>query len=243
VDGEIVRDTPSVGVAAGRAKDVELVIGATIDEMRLFPDPRADALSADEMTRWLNLGLRTRMAAEPPDGAAAELLANYQQRHDGGARPTGSDIWSAIQTDGLMRLPIERIAEAQSEYAATYMYQFAWQPNHATRDVGAFHAIDLPFAFDSFDAASKTQTWGEFLGVDDDGRRLGRIIRSAWAAFAATGDPTTAATGPWAPYDARARTAMVFDTTSGAVNDPLGQERAWWEGLWHPDCVPAAVPL
>ncbi len=243
VDDDIVRETPSVGFAAGRAKDVELVIGATVDEMRLFPDPRADALSVQDMTRWLHGGLRTRMAAEPPEGAAAALLAHYQARHAGTSRSSGSDVWAAIQTDGLMRLPIERIAEAQSEHRETFMYQFAWQPHHATRDVGAFHAIDLPFAFDSFDSASTSQTWGEFLGVDEAGRRLGHRIRSAWAAFAATGDPTTDETGPWAPYDVRSRTAMVFDTTPGAVDDPLGTERGWWDGLWHPDCVPAAVPL
>ena len=181
------------------------MIGATVDEMRLFPDPRADAPSTEDMTRWLHGGLRTRMAAEPSDGTAAELLGHYQRRHSGTSRSSGSDVWSAIQTDGLMRLPIERIAEAQSEHRATFMYQFAWQPHHPTRDVGAFHAIDLPFAFDSFDSASATQTWAEFLGIDDDGRRLGHTIRSAWAAFAATGDPTTAETGPWAPYDVRAR--------------------------------------
>lgn len=243
VDGEMVRETPSVGVAAGRAKDVELVIGSTVDEMRLFPDPRADSLSTDDMVRWLHGGLRTRMAGEPPEGVAAELLAHYRERHAGSSRPSGSDIWSAVQTDGLMRLPIERIAEAQSEHAPTFVYQFAWQPHHATRDVGAFHAIDLPFAFDSFDAASKTETWGEFLGVDEAGRRLGRAIRSSWAAFAATGDPTTADTGPWAPYDVRSRTTMSFDVRSGAVQDPLGAERGWWAGLWSPDCVPAAVPI
>ena len=118
------------------------------------------------------------MAAEPEPGVAAALLEHYEERHAGTARSAGSDVWAAVQTDGLMRLPIERIAAAQSAHRTTFMYQLAWQPHHATRDVGAFHAVDLPFVFDTFDSESRGDTWGEFLGVDEAGRELGRTIRT-----------------------------------------------------------------
>jgi para-nitrobenzyl esterase len=246
VDGDIVPETPSVGFANGRAADVDLVIGATTDEMRLFPDVRADTLGADEMARWLDGFLTSRLGGQPPQpGVAADLLAHYIDRHDGSSRAAGSDVWAAVQTDGAMRLPIERIAEAQSAHnPRTFLYQLAYQPHHATRDVGAFHAIDLPFVFDTFDSESAGPTWGEFLGIDDAGRELGRVIRTAWAAFAATGDPSSEATGKWPAYETTGRrAAMIFDTTSGVLDDPLGAERRWWAGLWDPTCRPAAVPI
>lgn len=243
IDGDLVPVTPSVGFAAGRAADVDLVIGTTADEMRLFPDVRADALDSDGMSRWLEQGLRTRMAAEPGAGVAAALLAHYEQRHRGTSRAAGSDVWAAVQTDGLMRLPIERIAAAQCAHRPTFAYQLTYQPHHATRDVGAFHAIDLPFVFDTFDAASDGATWGDFLGIDAAGRALGATMRSAWAAFAATGRPAVEGASPWPAYDTDRRPTMLFDTTSAAVDDPMSAERGWWEGLWHPDCRPAAVPV
>jgi para-nitrobenzyl esterase len=244
IDGEIVPATPSVAVANGAAADVDLLIGTTVDEMRLFPDVRADTLGSADMAGWLTQGLRTRLAAEPGEGVAAALLAHYERRHAGTSRSSGSDIWAAVQTDGLMRLPIERIAAAQSGHRpATFAYQLAYQPHHASRDVGAFHAIDLPFVFDSFDAASAGDTWGEFLGIDDAGRALGRTMRTAWAAFAATGDPAVDGASPWPRYDTERRPTMIFDVVSAAVDDPMAAERGWWDGLWHPDCRPAAVPM
>jgi para-nitrobenzyl esterase len=192
----------------------------------------------------LTQGLRTRLAAEPGEGVAAALLAHYERRHAGTSRSAGSDVWAAVQTDGLMRLPIERIAAAQSGHrAATFAYQLAYQPHHASRDVGAFHAIDLPFVFDSFDAVSAGDTWGVFLGIDDAGRALGRTMRTAWAAFAATGDPAVDGASPWPRYDTERRPTMIFDVASAAVDDPMAAERGWWDGLWHPDCRPAAVPV
>ena len=78
--------------------------------------------------------------------------------------------------------------------------------------------------------------------MDEGGRKLGRAVRSAWAAFAATGDPSGGDLGPWPRYEPAARPTMVLDERSRVVDDPLATERSWWTGLWDAAARPAGVP-
>jgi para-nitrobenzyl esterase len=50
-------------------------------------------------------------------------------------------------------------------------------------------------------------------------------LRQAWAAVAATGDPSTRR-APWPPYEPRRRAVMVFDRDTRVVDDPDGPVRA-----------------
>jgi para-nitrobenzyl esterase len=238
VDGALVSTTPALALAAGAASDVPLLIGYAADEMRLFPDPRADELDEDGLTAWVRSSLTHRMGRDPGDEPARALLQAYVTSSSG-TRSRGSDHWAAIQTDGIMRQPVVRVADARSRAAPTYVYQFDWQARPASgTDFGAFHAIDLPFVFDAFDVDG----WDAFVGVDARGTALGHAMRSAWRAFAATGDPSGGALGTWPPYDQESRRTMILDATSGVIGDPLARERSWWEGLWDPSCRPAGVP-
>ena len=71
VDDELVTATPSTAIAAGAAADVALLIGYTADEMRLFPDPRADEL---DRARPDDLGA---VVPDVPDGSRS------RRRHRG----------------------------------------------------------------------------------------------------------------------------------------------------------------
>jgi para-nitrobenzyl esterase len=238
IDGELVPASPSVAIGGGAASGVDLVLGYTADEMRLFPDPRADDLGEGGLTAWVRSYLTYRMGRDPGDGVAGALVRSYVTAMSGTSRSKGSDHWAAITTDGIMRQPVLRVADSRAAATArTYVYQFDWQSRRPGHDLGAFHAIELPFVFDAFDVDG----WDSFVGVDDAGRRLASAMRSAWAAFAATGDPSGAALGSWPPYDA-SRHTMVLNEQCRVVDDPLAAERGWWDGLWDRACRPAAVP-
>jgi len=257
VDDQLVPASPSVAIAAGGAADVDLLIGYTTDELRLFPDPRADGLDDAGLTRWTRDYLASRLGvnADEAEGAslessAAQLVAHYRRTPSSTSRSKGSDVWAAIQTDGTMRQPVIRLADSrqtvgQAGRRNTFVYQFGWQARRPDDDPGAFHAIDLPFTFDSFDVDG----WGQFVGIDDTGRWIGRQIRDAWARFAATGDPS-AADIPWPAWNSTERSTMVFGGSDigggpaeqcGVVGDPLGTQREWWRGLWQPTCRPPGV--
>ena len=238
VDDVFVTESPSVALAAGAAGDVALLVGCTSDEMRLFPDPRADALDPSGLSGWVRGYLTNRMRSDPGEEAADRLAAAYLADAAGTARAKGSDVWAAISADGIMREPMLRVAEARRGPAKTFVYQFNWQARNVARDLGAFHAIDLPFVFDAFDVDG----WGEFIGADDSACRLGAAIRTAWAAFAADADPSGGALGEWPPYEAASRCTMVLDTSCALVADPALDQRVRWVGLWNPGCRPATVP-
>jgi para-nitrobenzyl esterase len=237
VDADLVPASPSTAIAGGAAHGVDLILGYTADEMRLFPDPRADELDEAGLTRWVRSYLTYRMGRDPGDAAASALVGSYGKAMGATSRSKGSDLWAAITTDGIMRQPILRVADSRAGSAPTFVYQFDWQSRRPGVDLGAFHAIELPFVFDAFDVDG----WDAFVGVDAAGRELARGIRSAWAAFAGTGDPSTAALGPW-PRFGPGRATMVLDERPGAVEDPLAAERGWWDGLWVPACRPSPVP-
>jgi para-nitrobenzyl esterase len=238
VDDALLSATPSVAFANGAAEEVALLIGYTAHEMRLFPDPRADDLSEDDLAAWVRSYLTFRMGRDPGASTSRQLLRSYLTSMSGTARAKGSDHWAAIQTDGIMRQPIIRLADSRGPAAATFVYQFDWQARRPADDLGAFHAIELPFVFDAFDVDG----WDAFVGVDAGGRALARAMRSAWAAFAATGNPSGGDLGTWPPYEAGSRRTMVLDERPRVVEDPLATERAWWADLWDPACRAAGVP-
>jgi para-nitrobenzyl esterase len=209
LDDDLVRARPLDAFSQGAGATVDLLIGAAADEMRLYLEPSADGLDDAGLTRWAQGLLRC------DESAARRVLAAY---------PAGkpSDRIAAILTDRSMRLPIYALADRHQ--GRTYAYSFDWQADGGAS--GAFHAIDLPFTFDTFDRGG----WTEFLGADEGAYQVGRALRSAWAAFAATGDPSCEATGYWPPYEPRRRT-LRLNAEITLVEDPLSDIREAWVGV------------
>lgn len=225
VDGATVAEHPLAVLEAGRAAGVDLVIGGTADEMRLFADPRSRHADRDQLVRLAEGHLRSdagrRLGIDP--ARAGSIVDSYTGRY-----PSPDAAWTAVLTDSMMRLPAMQVADAQSRWQpSTFSYLFTWE---APR-LGAFHAIDLPFTFGTFDVDG----WGEFVGADADAERLSSRMRAAWARFAATGDPTTSGLGPWPRYTTGDRETMELGRRCGVVSDPGGDLRR----LWAPDRVPA----
>jgi para-nitrobenzyl esterase len=202
------------------------VIGGTADEMRLFADPRSHHADRDQLITLAEghlggeAGRRLGLSAD----RAAAIVDAYVSRSS-----SSEEAWTAVLTDSMMRLPAMQVADAQSRWQPkTFSYLFTWE---APR-LGAFHAIDLPFTFGTFDVDG----WGSFVGADADAEHLSAQMREAWARFAATGDPTTDGLGPWPRYTTDGRQTMELGRHSRVVSDPHGEIRR----LWQPDRVAAA---
>ena len=87
--------------------------------------------------------------------------------------------------------------------------------------MGAHHAMDLPFVFDTTDVPLTTK------GADG-APELAAVMSASWVAFARTGKPDNAAIPAWSAYTVETRATMVFDTRCRVVNDPLADARALW---------------
>ncbi len=219
VDGSTVPEAPLAALEAGRTAGVDLVIGGTTDEMRLFADPRSARADRDQLVQMLEAHLQghpgRHLGVAP--GRAADLVDSYT-----GRSPSSQAAWTDMLTDSTMRLPAMQVADAQSRWRpSTFSYLFTWE---APR-LGAFHAVDLPFTFGTFDVDG----WGDFVGADADAERLSAQMRAAWAAFASSGDPSTSGLGPWPRYTTEARETMELGRRCGVVSDPGGDLRRLWE--------------
>jgi para-nitrobenzyl esterase len=227
VDTSTVVERPLAALANGAASDIDLLIGCTADEMRLFADPRSVGAGRDRLVGLADAHLAGhpgRHIGVPPERAAG-LIDVYLQRYG-----SSDAAWTGVLTDSVMRLPAMQVADAHAgAAAATFSYLFTWE----APGLGAFHAIDLPFTFGTFDVDG----WGDFVGADADARRLSGTIRGAWARFAGSGDPSTPGLGRWPRYTAEDRMTMVLGRESGPVADPHGPNR----DLWQPGLV-APVP-
>jgi para-nitrobenzyl esterase len=90
------------------------------------------------------------------------------------------------------------------------------------------HALDLPLVFDNVGKS------GSLLGpVADQAQLAADQMSAAWIAFAHTGSPNGTGLASWPRYDGRARSTMLFNVVSRAVNDPYSEERKLVAGLAH----------
>ena len=235
VDGDLLPASPSTAMAAGSGADVDLLVSSTTDEMRLYPNPGADAAGLDSLAASTRRYLTGRLGFDPGPERARQLVDFYGELLGPHGRTKGSDLWAAIQTDGVMRLPARRVADSHAANGGrTYVAHFGWSglPVDGQWDPGAFHAIDLPFTFDTLDRCG----WSEFLRAGPGARELARQHIHAWSTFSRDGTPEIAEVGEWPRYIAPERRTMTLDTPCALASDPLADIAAAWEGLWSPAC-------
>lgn len=223
VDGPLV-PAPPAEMLRTDAADIEVLIGATAHELRLFKQDLPADNSEKILHHIVSGHMAERTGTEPSASDVEAVVGEYRQAAVGTDWTSDADILTAINTDVSMREPIQRIADLRTAAEArTYLYDFRWC-SRADPDMGAFHAIDLPFALDSF----HVDGWREFIGADDTAEALGRGMRSAWAAFARSGDPSTSELGPWPRYELDERMTMILDSDPNPAADPLRNERSMW---------------
>jgi para-nitrobenzyl esterase len=234
VDGDLLLTTPSIAFADGAAAEIDLMVSWTADEMRLFPNPAADEGGIEAITEWTRALLTRRLGEKPDNARVHQLVTFYQDRSAALGLGQPADLWSAILTDGVMRLPCRRIADSHaSNGGITYATEFSWRGSvpEGAWDPRAFHAIDLPFTFGTLDGCG----WREFLQAGPDADRLCIGHMEAWSTFARTGQPESPELPKWSRYTAGTRPTMILDAPAKMRNDPLAPVAEAWSGLWSPD--------
>jgi para-nitrobenzyl esterase len=208
VDGEVLPTTPWEALRRGAAQGVDLVVGHTRDECRLF------------------LVMRGRVGRVTASDAA-RALADFGPGQDGdkyrAAFPDASDeeLYVQVQTDWLFRMPTLQLAEAQTAGGGRgYLYELAWPVPGAGGQLGACHGLDLPLLFGTFGASLGPLLYGPqpsaaaYAAAD--------LLRRSWTTFAATGDPG------WPGYDPEHRLTQVFDSVTTVAAYPEERSRLLW---------------
>ncbi|MGW5215174.1 carboxylesterase/lipase family protein [Streptomyces sp. NPDC004051] len=214
VDDDLVpRDPLEALTDGGAAPGVDLLTGWTTDEHRLWLVPgglleRVDRLGAVALAGAM---ARCHCGSEVPRGYRA-------LRPDAGT----ADIVGQMVADHLLRIPLHRLADGRE--APSYVYEFAWPSNRP--GMGACHALELGFVFDSGDEPDARRLAGE--GAP---RALADAMHGAWVRFVSDGQPgwerwdtghpvrVFGAEAPHTAYGPRDRELALWTTTTDGPTD------------------------
>lgn len=221
VGAGVLDPTPGEAVARGTAATVPLLVGTNRDEAAFF-------LLGDHAGAALDVeGVIGRAAHLVGPEAAPVLVHRYEQARRARGEPvSGRDLWCALVTDIVFRLPSGALAEAQAtQQADTFSYLFDWESPFLGGTLGSCHALEIPFVFGTFAEPSVAQ----FSGGGAPAAALSDRMQQAWLAFARSGDPSCEAVGAWPRYEPDRRATMILGARCEPRDDPRGEERAVWE--------------
>jgi para-nitrobenzyl esterase len=211
VDGSVLPAAPLPALAAGQGGDVALLIGTNRDEARLFLVAPGAIGAVDEPAL---------AAVAAGYGLAGAGLDVYRQARPGA---TPGDVLAAVITDWFFRVPAIRVAEtraAAATAAGTWMYRFDLPEPAANNGLGAAHAVEIPYAFDTIDVPSARALVG-----DAPSRAAADRVHRIWVDFVTSGEPG------WDRYEPGRRTTALLADDVTVADDPAGAERALWDGI------------
>lgn len=173
---------PMEALAAGASRDVALLIGTTSEEARLFFVP-GDTIR--KLRRWMALFFLHRALPN-----ARKALRAYGL-DDKRAKP--GEVLARALTDLMFRAMTRRTAVLHQ--GRSHVYEFEWRSPAIGGELGAAHAIELPFVFDTLACASGPNA---LLG-ENPPQDLATSMHALWVRFATDGAL------PWVPFDAETR--------------------------------------
>jgi len=220
VDGDVLPAHPIDVFTAGQQHPVPLIVGTTRSEANLFRWLRGPFLptTVDQVSRMVTALTEQDPQIDP--ARIATILAGYpdRDRRRGALRLAG---------DAAFRMPAVWLAEAHHRRAPTWLYRF----DHATpllrlTGVGATHATDVPYVFDTFGAMPKDPSL--LLGGRRGARKVAGRVQRRWAAFARTGRADrVAGLVEWPRYDA-ARAGLQIGRRDRVAFDVDAELRRVW---------------
>lgn len=227
VDGSTVPAAPLDAIADGSVGGVELLLGTTSEEMKLFRTLASLAGHTDEIDESRLIRRLTAVAAQwQSDVEPLDLLKRYRT-HWGDLSP--SELWCAVTTDTVFRMPMIEMADAAVRGGATVRtYVFSHRSTGLGGALGAGHATEIPYVFDNL---TKPGTELMLGAIDERRRSFAADLADCWVEFASGQNlrvPGT--TEAWPKYDLAERSTVVLDIDSVVEVDRHGDLRTAWLG-------------
>lgn len=226
IDGKTLPSVPLDAIKGGSAKEIPVMVGSNLDEWKLF------AAADQNLSKLDEAHLVSRFQRMIPAEYVENLIETYRKARDKrGAPTTPAELFIAIQTDRVFRIPAIRLAEAQRQHnQPAYNYLFTWRSPLFGGVLGACHALELGFLFGTYEE--------NFSGKGPAADALARNMQDAWLAFARNGDPSCASLGKWPPYGER-RETMILGEECQVEEAPYDEERRAWDLV--PDAAGGAL--
>ncbi|GAA1325792.1 carboxylesterase family protein [Actinocatenispora thailandica] len=213
IDGDVLPETPWSALRGGRADGIELLVGHTRDEFRLFSVMAGRAHTFTDQEAQVALDL----FAPQPHGPHA-----YRTARQGA---TASELLETVESDALFRMPSLHLAHANTAAGGTsHLFELCLAATAAGGALGACHSLDVPLAFGTLDSPAGRSVFGDAPG--EAVRRVSRELGDAWVGFVTTGDPG------WPAHHPDQGLTRVLDVESGTVRYPERVSQRIWAG--HP---------
>lgn len=224
IDGSVLPQLPIGAIASGSADNIPILVGSTLEEWKLF------VLMDESISGLDESGLLERCRQQIPTGDVSGIIESYRKaRKRHGLPTTPPELFMAIMTDKVFRMPAVRLAESHSRrHQPVYVYLFTWASPLKGGMFGACHGVDMGFLFGTF--GKNPSFWGSGPEVE----ALAGKIQDACLAFARTGDPSCESLGRWPVFGDR-RETMLLNEECTLVAAPYDEEVRAWKAI--PDTV------
>ncbi|TWP45721.1 carboxylesterase/lipase family protein [Lentzea tibetensis] len=208
VDGDVLPVTPWQALADGAGRDVELIVGHTRDEQRLFTviEGMLGEVTPEQAA--------TALEALAPDGGS--------RYHEAFPDAGPEELYELVNSDWLFRMPSLHLAEAQAAAGGrVHLFELTWPAPGMGGAFGACHGLDVPLVFGNLSSGQPAALIGE--DPSGEAAELSARMRAAWTAFAIGGDPG------WPAYDTEHRLTQLFDVHPAVTAYPEEASRLIWQ--------------
>ncbi|MFX1499480.1 MAG: carboxylesterase/lipase family protein [Promethearchaeota archaeon] len=238
LDKDTIPVLPLDAIRNGYAKDIPLLIGNTLDERKIYNrgliranhveliHKRHENTNEVSLLRFSNKYMKFYGKTEKD---AEALIETYKKSRKGKLPIEPYELEYTINTDEAYRIPVIRIAEAQSQNQQnTYCYLFGFESPVYKDLLGACHIIDLPFIFGTYDNSDPNTE--VMVGTNrEELEPFSNLIMDTWITFAKNGDPNHPALPKWPQYELNNRATMILKPNPEVVNAPMDEVRSAWE--------------
>jgi para-nitrobenzyl esterase len=220
IDGDLLPEDPLTAIANGSARDIPLLAGATLEEWNYF------LFLSEPTKRDIDDAALLKILEKRQPGLGRAAVEFYRERL--GAQVPAWAIYSAFESDRSFRMPSLRLYEAHAaDGGKAFAYLFDYRSHLFHNQLGACHALDVPFVFGTIEGR-----FGRGMtGATEDAVHLSWRMLDAWVAFARGSDPSHERLGTWPAYDLRDRATMRLGPSIRVERDPLAAFRPFWEAL------------
>lgn len=215
VDGWVLPQSPAKAFASGAIERVDLLAGLNAREFSAFR-VGAEAAQKQSGIPAVKPGLGQQVsqfadATRPLYGSWTDFaVASYMSK----ILVHGTPALDQATNDILGACPVgAEAAMVTSAGQRAFVYRFDRSvPGPGESNLGAFHALELPYVFNTFPA--HTFSWLPFAAID---HKLSGVMQAYWTNFAKSGDPNGAGLPGWAAWRSGKEPFLVFSASGDAI--------------------------
>jgi len=234
IDEDYVFDFPIRALSYGATRDVDVMIGCTKEEAKLFkPLFFLVPFSQWSMTKFLEpfvgmLGLHSnREECQELTQSLVEQYTNwFKETKPNMSMADHSELFFKFASEFIFDAPATLLCESHADMKnpgkKTFRYRFDYKG-----PLGAVHGIELPFVFGTYVKWKTSELMQRLIGHDlSDPRfeRLSNTMIDAWANFVKTGDASTKDL-TWPNFTRANRETCLFTVDGGWIASYQAKDR------------------